>query len=185
MRSTVLVDGSRSPLSFGNSISMIWRILASVAFLAGGTLCWFVLGCLHGLGASQAAMSAGPNPGPPSSDALIPLFACSYFGVSAVGVVLAKTKEALRAVALCAHVLLLIGLGILCSEGGGKGAGDFFGGLLIVGVLTAVAFSRWLAIWFSLLFKINEVAEPGASPNGGPTKPVGNSGVTEGPPSVS
>jgi hypothetical protein len=27
--------------------------------------------------------------------------------------------------------------------------------------------------------------EPGASPNGGPTTPVGNSGVIEGPPSVS
>jgi hypothetical protein len=28
-------------------------------------------------------------------------------------------------------------------------------------------------------------AEPGAAPNGGPAAPVGNSGVTEGPPSVS
>jgi hypothetical protein len=28
-------------------------------------------------------------------------------------------------------------------------------------------------------------AEPGAAPNGGPATPVGNSGVTEGPPSVS
>lgn len=29
------------------------------------------------------------------------------------------------------------------------------------------------------------IAEPGAPPNGGPAAPVGNSGVTEGPPSVS
>ena len=29
------------------------------------------------------------------------------------------------------------------------------------------------------------LAEPCASPNGGPAKPLGNSGVTEGPPSVS
>ena len=28
-------------------------------------------------------------------------------------------------------------------------------------------------------------AEPGTAPNGGPAKPSGNSGVTEGPPSVS
>jgi hypothetical protein len=28
-------------------------------------------------------------------------------------------------------------------------------------------------------------AEPGAAPNGGPATPLGNSGVTEGPPSVS
>jgi hypothetical protein len=28
-------------------------------------------------------------------------------------------------------------------------------------------------------------AQPGAAPNGGPAKPVGKSGVTEGPPSVS
>ena len=31
----------------------------------------------------------------------------------------------------------------------------------------------------------NEMAEPGAAPNGGPATPLGNSGVTEGPPSVS
>jgi hypothetical protein len=164
---------------------MIWRILASVAFLAGGALCWFVLGCLHGLGASQAAMSAGTNPGPPSSDALIPVFACSYFAVSAVGVLLAKTRDALRSVALCAHALVLIALCILCSEGGGKGSGDFFGGLLIVGVLSALALSPWLAIWFALLFRANEVAEPGAAPNGGPAEPLANSSVCGGPPSVS
>lgn len=29
------------------------------------------------------------------------------------------------------------------------------------------------------------IAEPGTAPNGGPAMPVGNSGVTEGPPSVS
>ena len=31
----------------------------------------------------------------------------------------------------------------------------------------------------------SRAAEPGAAPNGGPATPVGNSGVTEGPPSVS
>jgi len=46
---------------------------------------------------------------------------------------------------------------------------------------------------FQLFFRLRyeyaashvEPAEPGASPNGGPATPVGNSEVTEGPPSVS
>ncbi len=33
--------------------------------------------------------------------------------------------------------------------------------------------------------KVSIVAQPGAAPNGGPAKRLGNSGVTEGPPSVS
>jgi hypothetical protein len=166
-------------------MSMIPRILASVWFLVGGTLCWFALGCLRGFGASQAAMSAGRNADPASADGLVSLLACSYFAVSAMGVLLAKSKETLRNVALCTHALLLVAFCILCSGGGGKGAGDFFAGLLIIGVLATVALSPWLAIWFVLLFKIDGPAEPTAPPNVGPTQPGGSSGVSGGPPSVS
>ena len=46
-----------------------------------------------------------------------------------------------------------------------------------------------LGVWFGFLpylrRKQNRSAERGASPNGGPTRPTGNLGVTEGPPSVS
>ncbi len=48
----------------------------------------------------------------------------------------------------------------------------------------------YLAVCFCLFFArpgrtSATVAEPGASPNGGPAMPPGNSGVAEGPPSVS
>ncbi len=36
-----------------------------------------------------------------------------------------------------------------------------------------------------LVQKIQEITEPGAAPNGGPAPPLGNSGASEGPPSVS
>jgi hypothetical protein len=39
--------------------------------------------------------------------------------------------------------------------------------------------------WTCLGVDSREAAQPGAPPNGGPTTPRGNSGVTEGPPSVS
>ena len=43
---------------------------------------------------------------------------------------------------------------------------------------------RWTALRDDF-FHQKDRAEPGAAPNGGPTKPSGNSGVTGGPPSVS
>ena len=43
----------------------------------------------------------------------------------------------------------------------------------------ARSFSRWRE-WYR-----HKLTEPGAPPNGGPATPLGNSGVTEGPPSVS
>src|SRR5690349_353088 len=49
----------------------------------------------------------------------------------------------------------------------------------------------WLAdpLWRQIMEQAQEalkrIAEPGASPNGGPVRQIGNSGVAEGPPSVS
>jgi hypothetical protein len=41
------------------------------------------------------------------------------------------------------------------------------------------------AMWAELEEELDKNAEPGAPPNGGPAKPLGNSGAVEGPPSVS
>ena len=43
----------------------------------------------------------------------------------------------------------------------------------------------WCILAFSRSHWENRDAEPGAAPNSGPAAPVGNSGVSEGPPSVS
>ena len=43
----------------------------------------------------------------------------------------------------------------------------------------------WVKKMFTPKVLPSKGAEPGSSPNGGPTAPVGNSAVTEGPPSVS
>jgi hypothetical protein len=62
-------------------------------------------------------------------------------------------------------------------------------GMLIAGMLVP-ALCPWLARESIFEFTAREPknrnpAEPGAPPNGGPATPAGNSGVTEGPPSVS
>ena len=58
--------------------------------------------------------------------------------------------------------------------------------LLSAGLMVPV----WIALFFLLrwlwsLKSTHHAGQPGAAPNGGPATPVGNSGVTGGPPSVS
>lgn len=64
-----------------------------------------------------------------------------------------------------------------------------FGPLRYVGLLFLVVALVLLAVLYARLFSISKqlslLAQPGASPNGGPTQPLGNSGVSGGPPSVS
>jgi hypothetical protein len=62
-----------------------------------------------------------------------------------------------------------------------QGLGWFWLSANVLPVLTAAAS---LVLW---IFRRGRplAAQPGASPNGGPATPVGNSGVAEGPPSVS
>jgi hypothetical protein len=54
---------------------------------------------------------------------------------------------------------------------------------LVFGFLQWFVIGALLGLWRCR--RRRKEAEPGASPNGGPATPVGNSGVTEGPPSVS
>lgn len=130
---------------------MIWRILASFAFVVGGVLMWFVLAGLRGFATMQAGMSAVSVAGPPSSEALIPWFVCSYFAVSAVGVLVFKRRSGLMSVAAVAHLMALVAFCLLCSEGS-QDSRKFIGEALILGLLTLLVFSPWLCIWCSLLF---------------------------------
>ena len=130
---------------------MTGRILASLAFFGGGVLLWFILGGLHGLAMSQAGMSAGPVAGPPSTDAMIPWFVCSYFAISGIGVPFAKNRGALAVIAALTYLMLLISFFLLCSEASGYESSKFFEGVLVVGLLALFAFSPWHIIWCCLL----------------------------------
>ena len=53
-------------------------------------------------------------------------------------------------------------------------------------VAAAAVLLLWRVHRLASMFRLQrQIAEPGAPPNGGPATPSGNSGVTEGPPSVS
>jgi hypothetical protein len=136
-------------------LHFVGRIVALIAFVAGGVLTWFVIAALRGFGASQAGMSASAVSSPPSIDALIPWLACSYFMVSALGVVVCQRREALKAAALVAHIFLFAAFLAICSEGIGKGAEKFLTGVLLLGVITLLFFCPWFVVWGVLLFRRN------------------------------
>lgn len=60
---------------------------------------------------------------------------------------------------------------------------DIAGWLLVVAFYTGAALV--MATLHTLITRRRSIAEPNAPPNGGPATQLGNSGVTEGPPSVS
>ena len=121
---------------------MIGRIIKSLAFVAGGVVTWFVTALIDSIDGSSA---------------LIMWLACSYFVVSAVGVVACLKREALRVVALVAHLLLLAAFLVLCSKGLGNGSEKFFTSLMLLSLVTVVFFSPWFVVWFFILSRRNGV----------------------------
>jgi hypothetical protein len=101
-------------------------------------------------------------------------------------------------------LILLAGWGLFCLRRWALVAGGFLG---VVSLLVCVWFiltqgmqhgpEPYVAIWCGVALSVytifgvwgfrrhNQLAEPGAAPNGGPAKPLDNSGVAAGPPSVS
>ncbi|HTH46261.1 MAG TPA: hypothetical protein VMB21_01995 [Candidatus Limnocylindria bacterium] len=132
---------------------MIGRIIAALAFLAGGIFTWIVLTGLQGFGAAQAGMGDGSGAGRSSGDGLLPYLASLYFIVSAVGVILCRKREDLRATAAVAHTFLVITLLVICSEALGNANANVFTGLLFLLVLSAIFFSPWLLLWAYFLFR--------------------------------
>ena len=163
---------------------MIGRIIAAIAFIAGGAITYFVLAVLKGFGASQAAMSAGPVPAPSAMEVLIPFLACSYFVVSAMGVLFCRSRAALRVAALVAPSLLLTAFVSICVGGLRGDPVKFLSGFVTLSLITVVFFSPWFIIWAVLVFRDATPAQPGAAPNDGPVATLVNSGVSQGPPSV-
>ena len=164
---------------------MVGRIIAAIAFLAGGAVTCVALAILKGFGASQAGMSAGPIPAPGAAGVLIPWLAGSYFVVSAIGVLLCRGREALRVVALIAHSLLLLMFLSICAGCAGGPSEKFLAGFVTLSLITLLWFSPGFIIWSVFLFIEGSAAQSGSPPNGGPTDPLGNSVVGGRPPSVS
>ena len=101
-------------------------------------------------------------------------------------------------------LILLTGWGLFCFRRWAVVAGGFLG---VISLLVCVWFilkqgmqhgpEPYVAIWCGVALSVytmvgvwrfrrhDQLAEPGAAPNGGPATPVGNSQITEGPPSVS
>ncbi len=61
---------------------------------------------------------------------------------------------------------------------------DWFAGVFYPALLV-VSGAFWSAVIEVVRARIKRTPNKGAAPNGGPATPLGNSGVTEGPPSVS
>jgi len=133
------------------------RILASIAFLLGGTVSVFVLLAVSEFGHSQAGMSAGPVPGH-FVDYLIPWLGGSYFLASAISVLLARKRESLILAAVLSHLILLIFYMAICSEGWSEDMGKFLSGIVMFAIITLVFFSPWFAVWFWILSKRNDAA---------------------------
>jgi hypothetical protein len=94
----------------------------------------------------------GPVPAPPAADAMVSWFVCGYFLVSAIGIAVTKQLRPLRKFAAVAHLLLLIAVCLLCSEGSGEDSAKFFGGVFLIVILTVFGLIPWHIVWYLLLF---------------------------------
>lgn len=128
------------------------RFLASAAFLIGTVMTWYVFRLLHALGAMQSGMSAGPIPGAPTSESLIPWFAYAYFAISAIGVLMAKKRRGLWLIAGLAHLMLLITFCLICSEPRDESFSNFFSEALTVAFSMAIYLTPWNSVWLLTLF---------------------------------
>jgi hypothetical protein len=132
---------------------MLRRVLVSVAYLIGGFVTLFLLLALRGFAQSQAAMSAASISASGVSDALTMYLIPAYFFVSAVGILISRSRFALCLWATAANGLLLTAYGIAFvatkqnDSGGHKWTGDVVGLALIM----FVYFLPWSIGWAILL----------------------------------
>jgi len=131
---------------------MTRRIVSALFFLGGLVGAWFAIRLASAYGKSQAAMSAGPTHLSSTGELLefiVPLLIYGYFLVSAVGILVTKTRQSLTVVAVVSHSLLLLVVGGICIAGleQAQGAGDLFVGLLMVVLVGFFVLTPWLAVW--------------------------------------
>ena len=130
------------------------RRVASALFIAG-----LIIGiiALFGLGELDSYLSRfGDGSGSTSNTAgvfnwVFALLICSYFVVSAVGVLLASTRTALVTVAGLAHTLLLAAYLMIGFEG--YGGSTFVIGMLAIAAVALILFLPWLGLWGYIMWK--------------------------------
>ena len=141
---------------------MIWRLIASIAFLGGGVVTWRVLTVLKGFGASQAAMSAAASHGPPDRDFLFTCLVCSYFVISAFASAFCIRKQALRIAAALAYFMLLATFVGVCVNVATGEVNRMLAGAVSFAAIGLIYFAPWTIIWLLLVTK----CEGGSSPSG-------------------
>ena len=116
-----------------------------------------------GYGASQAGMSAGTRQGPPSNDVLVIGLLCSYFAVSAVGVMVCTGKRTLRIAAIVAHLIPLMVFIWVFTKVGNTSNGDSLNGIFRLAGIAAFYFVPWVALWSYLLLANSPQDQTGAA----------------------
>ena len=130
------------------------HIKASLLFILGLGIAVLAL---MGLGALDRSFSGlGDGSGGSSNTAglfngVFALLICSYFLVSAIGVLVAKTRPALLSVAGVSHAFVVIAYLMIFFQG--RGGSTFFTGMILVAVVALLFFSPWLALWSYVLRK--------------------------------
>jgi len=126
---------------------MTKRIIASIAFLGGGMVAWIVFSFAHEI-VQSGMLRVGPGPVIPSVDALIPWFACSYFVLSAIGVLVARKRIHIWLAAVFSHLMLLITFCLWCLDAGG------------FDIIIIVFYTPWILVWGWILLARNDSTYP-------------------------
>ena len=130
------------------------NIRASLLFLVGFGIAVLAL---HGLSALDRELSGlGDGSGGPSNTAgtfneVFAMLICSYFLVSAIGLLIAKTRAALLLVAVVSHSFVVIAYLMVCCQGQGGSTFDFL--ILLVSFVFLIFFAPWVGVWYEILRK--------------------------------
>jgi len=132
---------------------MIWRILASLAFLGGGFLTLLILMIAKGYGAAQAGMSAVNVRSQPHGELLITCLICSYFAISAIGVLLCGKKRTRRLTAALAHIDLFATLAVILVINGIPITKHTSMEMLAFVFVCMMYFAPWFMLWLPFCTK--------------------------------
>jgi hypothetical protein len=132
---------------------MIWRILAASAFLGGGFLTFVILIIAKAYGASQAGMSAVSVRSQPHGELLITCLLCSYFAISAVGVLLCGKRRTRRSAAALAHFVLFATLAVIFVKNGIPNTERTSMAMLRFLFVCMMYFTPWFMLWIPFCTK--------------------------------
>ena len=133
---------------------MPWHTKASLLFFFGLGIAVLALMALGSLDRSFSGLGDGSGGRSNTAGLFNEVFAlliCSYFLVSAIAVLIAKTRASLVLIARVSHSLLIIAYLMVFFRG--RGGSTFVSGMALVAVFALLFFSPWLALWSYVLRK--------------------------------